>query len=1282
MRNCPNDTIFNVNSLECVEMSELSDDINPFLLPQFQAPEDLCGGGIPMTRLSSPVICNPSINSCPDGYVCTIYARTGTAYCCQNSKDMSEENDDYYCPDNQVTYLEAKNGKPQSCSLADSNSCPTGFTCTVVRHSTTAGISISRCCGKYYGCPQNSAAQIDHFTGSYVACSAASASSCQNGFECVQSSTFDISICCSETNSATKNLCPVGKALNDRIVQCSGQSTCPTGYFCVTNGNENYCCPSHEKVCSLPHEIGNCFESKSKLSIMRYYFDTKTGTCRSFNYSGCGGNDNNFLTLDQCHAFCLAQQCEIGIAYRMDALNAACSPYMSNTCPKQFTCHEPLFGPVSICCPNPEIVCNEMPSAGTNCFGRKITFQRYYFDQAAKQCRLFQYFGCSGNSNNFRSKMECEEFCLSNHDEVCDGSAPLKDPSGKLQKCTTSMICPSGYYCNEKHYCCPKSEFACSVSMSSGRSCAGSMRRTVWYYNAIAENCMQFMYLGCGGTANRFATQQACMKHCIDKSAKVGNCPLGMSSYMMANGKTLPQVCKLNTAGSCPKAFSCVPSTTNIPICCKTEAVCPKQRVPYIIPGSDSTVNCQPDRENNCPSTSECMESSVKGFYMCCLRLDHNSLDVSSINSDINCPANLPTTGEHCQINGDNVCPSGYICLNRYPSLDGLCCKAKPTCLRGKANLISGRKVQICGSQLDACPKGTACLVSSVPNVNICCKFASLPVAASKFPRSNLITPLCSNGRTPFYDSGSRTPRQCLTSRRGQCPNKFVCQLAKSGGLYYCCPVSPYECANGRKAYIPPGLSIPQTCSLNFNSCPAGYSCHPSADGSATYCCLDFTADANCPNAASPYLYANRPLACPAGSNRCPTGYNCIKSTVNTVYLCCSVSFSPVPMCLDGIAYIEPVTNEPQVCSPLINNCPPGYHCQESTTTGHHLCCTSGHLNTRYTGYCPMGQIPYVRYANEEPQICHMTLRPCPTIAQYLCIYSAEKLNSYCCAPIDTTFIGQAEPYRLQLPAGMAEDKSGCPQGSQVLIDQWNQIKDCNPGMCPQMYSCHYSAQYNRYQCCLSMSSSPIMGTIIAADTTDNIRLLYLGQKGCKANEQCTMRTAEARCNQEYCTCPRNKLIHQSKCVTHCPEGFIDIAGRCRDLTTIVFMDSVEERVNGTIGGFCKNTIIAEEQCDVDGSYCNEISITCQCKPGYELRLDTSMQNDIGSCIKMEESRFANQTSTTFDEINPTNFYFTEDEILTNDTSPLMDHVSSLEDDFDNLERYMIQTDDHDMYYI
>ncbi|EJW76185.1 hypothetical protein WUBG_12903 [Wuchereria bancrofti] len=221
---------------------------------------------------------------------------------------MIEAYDEDYCPNNQVTYFEITNGKPRSCSLSSGNLCPTGFTCTVVRHIVTSDKSISRCCGRNFGCPQNSAAQINPITDSYVSCSITSVNSCQSGFACVRSSTFDTSICCSETNSVLDTFCPTGKPLNNGATECSEKLPCPNGYVCVTNENKNYCCPSHEQVCTLPREIGSCWRKKIKLSVTRYYFDTKTGTCRSFNYSGCGGNDNNFRTLDQCDGFCLARK--------------------------------------------------------------------------------------------------------------------------------------------------------------------------------------------------------------------------------------------------------------------------------------------------------------------------------------------------------------------------------------------------------------------------------------------------------------------------------------------------------------------------------------------------------------------------------------------------------------------------------------------------------------------------------------------------------------------------------------------------------------------------------------------------------------------------------------------------------------------------------------------------------------------------------------------------------------------------------------------------------------
>jgi hypothetical protein len=40
---------------------------------------------------------------------------------------------------------------------------------------------------------------------------------------------------------------------------------------------------------------------------MRYYFNSKSGKCELFTYSGCYGNSNNFQTLEACENKCKIQ---------------------------------------------------------------------------------------------------------------------------------------------------------------------------------------------------------------------------------------------------------------------------------------------------------------------------------------------------------------------------------------------------------------------------------------------------------------------------------------------------------------------------------------------------------------------------------------------------------------------------------------------------------------------------------------------------------------------------------------------------------------------------------------------------------------------------------------------------------------------------------------------------------------------------------------------------------------------------------------------------------------
>lgn len=41
------------------------------------------------------------------------------------------------------------------------------------------------------------------------------------------------------------------------------------------------------------------------------------------------------------------------------------------------------------------------------------TVRRYYYDSKTQDCHLFTWGGCGGNENNFRTEVECRQFCQS-----------------------------------------------------------------------------------------------------------------------------------------------------------------------------------------------------------------------------------------------------------------------------------------------------------------------------------------------------------------------------------------------------------------------------------------------------------------------------------------------------------------------------------------------------------------------------------------------------------------------------------------------------------------------------------------------------------------------------------------------------------------------------------------------------------------------------------------------------------------------------------------------------
>nr|VZI45826.1 unnamed protein product [Spirometra erinaceieuropaei] len=56
---------------------------------------------------------------------------------------------------------------------------------------------------------------------------------------------------------------------------------------------------SANPICDLPAERGGCLGVQ--LSV---YYDSKEGKCKPFIYSGCGGNENNFMSNADCMKAC------------------------------------------------------------------------------------------------------------------------------------------------------------------------------------------------------------------------------------------------------------------------------------------------------------------------------------------------------------------------------------------------------------------------------------------------------------------------------------------------------------------------------------------------------------------------------------------------------------------------------------------------------------------------------------------------------------------------------------------------------------------------------------------------------------------------------------------------------------------------------------------------------------------------------------------------------------------------------------------------------------------
>ncbi|XP_059709456.1 tissue factor pathway inhibitor isoform X3 [Haemorhous mexicanus] len=247
--------------------------------------------------------------------------------------------------------------------------------------------------------------------------------------------------------------------------------------------------------CAMKADEGPC-----KAIHIRYFFSIKSRKCEVFEYGGCHGNENNFLTLQECQEKCVPKEFpqKMALAKNKEALFLG----------------QPDF-------------CFHAQEPGV-CRGY---FTRYFYNKETKLCEAFKYGGCLGNQNNFRSLEECQNTCQDNfvtaeeHPSTVNSSSPAEAPSQSPGIFVNSLPAAPNEKSNTLNSSSPKEEpnqfpiffeppailSLCTTPMDRGLCRAKELR---FFYNFSTGRCRPFSYSGCGGNENNFISRKSCLRTC------------------------------------------------------------------------------------------------------------------------------------------------------------------------------------------------------------------------------------------------------------------------------------------------------------------------------------------------------------------------------------------------------------------------------------------------------------------------------------------------------------------------------------------------------------------------------------------------------------------------------------------------------------------------------------------------------------------------------------------------------------------------------------------------
>ncbi|TMS35912.1 hypothetical protein L596_003202 [Steinernema carpocapsae] len=899
-------------------------------------------------------------------------------------------------------------------------------------------------------------------------------------------------VCCSEMepeqHRCPKGLMPLLDSLNQKVKICSPllSSSCQAeGSYCVFDElfGSYHCCRNQTTTTHSPRTTTKARTSESTtVLVTEPSVAVPVTTVKTTTPVTTTTEITTTLTQENY------QGCEFAKTAFNDPLSGGgliCQPNTTGACPPGFQCYFSKTKHQHQCC-GITSVCSSNSAA----YISPVTMNPVSCsDRVGCPKGFFCFF-----SNNARSSTEgvcCSEDPIAS---LCDQGLALRNNEGHALKCGPTP-CPGGYNCFTRFnisICCPTNQNVCHQRFHQGLPCEEAPPQAGFFFDAETKACHEFTYSGCGGNDNRFDSKADC--HAFCKSSAI--CSVGMP-LLHPDGK----IAHCSDDNQCLAGYGCTITAGGNYCCPKPEMTCslPMDQGEACLPG-------EPRRKF--PSS----EPSPYFFWY----FSFNDFSCSPFEYK-GCGGNFNrfSTQKHCNMAcAHALCPAGN------PKMNG-------------GNIVKCSQHQRCG-------EGYVCMRSAagINDITICCPKPELVCDDRLEPAVE-----CVQGQVRYkYNSNLN---QCSRFENGGClssDNSFSSR-AECDAM---CISYLNQCPDHHEPYIDKVHKRQLICSIDYESCPPEYSCVPGRNGLYNYCC----AEERCPEDQAPLLGSDgNKVTCIPGPfgffDACHADYSCTKMATGR-QICCPRKVDPKDVCpYPSRPFVHTLEGKPMTCGSEYSRCPFGYVCLENRRLGEHYCCSDlGDLTTTTRSStmapkttetprehkCEDGSAPLTDHFGTR--ICNPHLPfSCPE--GYHCVYNEVSKQNQCCHSSN------------HITDRLFDSKSACPAGMAVRPHPTtNQPIVCQPEVfnyCPRHSQCEYSGLYWQYICCISLSAHEFYD--IPSDSVPS-KVLYPGDGGCHHDTECQLTDKNAKCHDWVCVCPF-LLIHDRKCVSVCPDGFLERNGRC-----------------------------------------------------------------------------------------------------------------------------------------